>query len=306
MITYGFFNSVSGDRVYNADQMSEYFKGLVSDGVFADVGDGLQVISSGGMAVQVKPGRAIVGGKWIENDANYPLTISAASSTLNRITAVIVKLDTENRLIEITTKDGTPAATPTAPTIADGELCLALVYVAKKAASITQANITDTRAGEDCGWVTGLIKQVDTSSLFIQWAHAYQEFYNNFVSWFETLTETLQVNTYIEEYKKAVSGPVSDILEIALDMAGYNWEASDVIEVYVNGLAAVEGGDYTITNGTVYLNTGIQSTSDNNTVFIRAIKSKIGNPPSGGNTFGPLSITENDTVNSSFTLSDPE
>lgn len=30
-VTYGFFNSVNGDRKYNADQMSSYFEGLVTD-----------------------------------------------------------------------------------------------------------------------------------------------------------------------------------------------------------------------------------------------------------------------------------
>lgn len=32
-ITCGFFDSVSGDRTYDADQMSTYFEGLISDGV---------------------------------------------------------------------------------------------------------------------------------------------------------------------------------------------------------------------------------------------------------------------------------
>ena len=32
-VSYGFFNSISGDRSYNADQMSAYFEGLVLDGL---------------------------------------------------------------------------------------------------------------------------------------------------------------------------------------------------------------------------------------------------------------------------------
>ena len=34
MIKTGFFNSINGDRGYNADDMSDYFKGLLTDGVF--------------------------------------------------------------------------------------------------------------------------------------------------------------------------------------------------------------------------------------------------------------------------------
>ena len=68
-ITYGFFNSMGGDRTYNADQMSEYFSGLISDGVFENVGDALQVIPGDGMTAKVKTGRAIIKCKWLENDA---------------------------------------------------------------------------------------------------------------------------------------------------------------------------------------------------------------------------------------------
>ena len=34
MIKTGFFNSINSDRGYNADDISDYFKGLITDGVF--------------------------------------------------------------------------------------------------------------------------------------------------------------------------------------------------------------------------------------------------------------------------------
>ena len=36
MIECGFFNSIDGDRKYNAEQMSNPYKRIVSDGVFAE------------------------------------------------------------------------------------------------------------------------------------------------------------------------------------------------------------------------------------------------------------------------------
>ena len=47
-ITYGFFNAIKQsdgtyDRMYNADQMSTYFEGLISDGIYESVDDGMQV-----------------------------------------------------------------------------------------------------------------------------------------------------------------------------------------------------------------------------------------------------------------------
>ena len=67
-VTYGFFDSVNGDRKYNAEQMSDYFKGIVTEGVFQHVDNGLQVIAGTGMTVKVKTGRAIIQNRWVEND----------------------------------------------------------------------------------------------------------------------------------------------------------------------------------------------------------------------------------------------
>ena len=68
-ITFGFFNSSNGDRKYNADQMSEYFDGLVSNGVYENVGGALQVLASQNMEVNVQTGRAIINSKWVKNAA---------------------------------------------------------------------------------------------------------------------------------------------------------------------------------------------------------------------------------------------
>ena len=37
MIRYGFFNSESGDRVYNADDFSNFFEGVIGDGIFKKI-----------------------------------------------------------------------------------------------------------------------------------------------------------------------------------------------------------------------------------------------------------------------------
>ena len=137
-ITYGYFNSVNGDRKYNADQMSQYFKGLISNGVYANIGGAMAVIADGqSMTVNVSAGRAVIDCKWIENDAAFPLTISQAHATLPRYTAVVIQLDAINRLIRITTKDGTPASTPTQPSIDTAtELCLAMILVPAASSTI--------------------------------------------------------------------------------------------------------------------------------------------------------------------------
>lgn len=264
-ITYGFFNSLNGDRVYNADQMSTYFKGLIGQGVFEDVGGALQVLANSGMTVQVQTGRAIVGPnlKWLENDAPFDVTINTSHVTLNRYTAVVVQCDATNRTISIITVDGTPATNPTKPAITNTttiqQICLAYVYVKAGATTITQANITDTRANTNvCGWITGLIDQVNTSTLFNQWQTAYEEFYaqmeawevqqkNAFDAWFETLTDELQIGAYVKAFSKTATIPTEPSGQsLPLDIPNYTYDNTDVFLVYINGLMAEAGTDYNI------------------------------------------------------------
>ncbi len=283
-LTYGYFNSVNGDRTYNADQMSEYFDGLVSNGVYESVGGALQVTAASGMTVNVATGRGIINCKWVKNDAVLTLDITQAHAVLNRYTAVVMRLDIVNRLITITTKDGANASNPVKPTMQnDGtmiELCLAYIYVAAAVTSITQANIEDMRASNLCGWVTGLIEQVDTSQLFLQWQTAYENYYNEmtaeFNDWFSTLTSQLQVNTYIQKfYKRQVLNTNSSNI-IPMDMTGYTYDESDIISIYINGLYAAPDIDYYIdTSGSVpqlHPNASAAGTE----ILIVVLKSKIG------------------------------
>ena len=284
-ITYGFFNSVQGDRTYDADQMSEYFNGLVSDGVYENVGGALQVTAiSSGMAVQVLTGRGIINCKWLKNDSVLTLDITAAHAVLNRYTAVVLRLDVVNRLMTITTKDGANATDPVKPTMQNDstmvELCLAYIYVGAGVGSISQADITDMRGTNLCGWVTGLIDQVDTSQLFLQYQTAFENYYNEMTSefntWFESLTEQLNVNTYIQKfYKRTVlASGTSNI--IPMDMTGYTYDSSDIISIYINGLYAAPDVDYYLdTSGSVpqlHPNASAAGTE----VLIVVLKSKIG------------------------------
>ena len=287
-ITYGFFNSLNGDRKYDADQMSEYFDGLVSNGVYENVGGALQVLASENMEVNVSTGRAIINSKWLKNDAVLTLNISQSHPTLDRYTAVVARLDITNRLMTITTKDGTPASEPLKPTMQNDslavELCLAYILVKAAATSISQVYIEDMRSSNLCGWVTGLIEQVDTSTLFLQYQTAYEEYYSNmtaaFDNWFSSLTEQLNVNTYIQRFTKSVtigtsSFPPYDVTtnEIELDMEGYIYDSTDIFHVYVNGL---NENNYIFE---VYQNVPwitIPADADGTKVFIEVLKSKVG------------------------------
>lgn len=281
-LTYGFFNSSNGDRKYNADQMSEYFDGLVSNGVYENVGDALLVTASEDLTVNVGTGRAIINCKWVKNSAALGIVLEQAHPTYNRYDAIVVRLNYTNRNFEITYKKGTAASSPEKPTMQRDatmyEICLAYVYIAAAATSISQADITDMRASSICGWVTGLIDQVDTSTLFLQYQTAYENYYaemtEEFDDWFSTLTDELNVNTYIKCYKKEFTFSTTGSQAIPLDMTGYNYAFSDIINVYINGLLAKAGTDYVFDS--VNLTITPTATASGTEVIIEVLKSKIG------------------------------
>lgn len=196
-VTSGFFNSINGDRKCNARQIGMYLGKIIRSGVFSNPSTNLQVTAAGGMAVQVWPGRGMANCHWMDNDSMYTVILDDADLILDRIDAVVMRLDESDdaREVCIAVKKGAPASSPQAPAMERTEkveeYCLAQIYVPKikddGTQEIIQANITDTRADtEVCGWVTSLIDQVDTHTLFLQWQDAYQRYYDKSTAEFET------------------------------------------------------------------------------------------------------------------------
>lgn len=315
-VTYGFFNSVSGDRLYNADQMSSYFEGLVSSGVFENVGDRLQVTAGADMSVNVGTGRAIINSKWVKNDAALNLAITAADVQKNRIDAIAIRFDATARTVSIVVKEGTAttgaASPPSRATGADVyELFLAYVSVPKSTTVITQDLITDLRWSANCGWVTGLIKQVTTSDLYDQWAAAYNAYYQEstaafdayfaqkkaqYETWFASLTEQLNVDTTLHQYQNTVtvSGTTTTV---TVGIEDYD-SAADLMMAYSNGILLVNGIDYTIsgTGATAQILLANPLTGANDVTFV-VIKSVIGEGSSGGATAALAQAVTNSAPN---------
>lgn len=192
---YGFFNSVNGDRTYNAQQMSSIFEGLITDGVYESVGNKMAVQPNSGMTLQIASGRGWFAKHWVNNSTDYLFTLEAADVTLNRYAAICIKVDeTDNvRSAEPYVKYSDYATSPVKPVMTRSETikeyCLAYVYIKAGATAITAADIEDTRGNNElCGWVTGLIEQLSTTTLFSQWEAI-------FTDWFYNLTDLINENT---------------------------------------------------------------------------------------------------------------
>lgn len=259
MIECGFFDSVDKDRLYRADEMSRPYELLVSNGVFATpegtASSYLQVYEHDGMDIVVNPGRGIFKDKWLINNSDLLLTVDTSEVTLTRIDSVIVKIDTSEsvRLGTIEIKKGTPASSPVAPTMERTldvhEYRLANITVGPQVTEITQKNITDMRGSAECPWVTSLIQQVDTSTLLAQWQDAYQTYYADskeaFDNWFQEIKDSAGTLTLIRMYSGYHETTEDEQTVIPIDIEQFN-NALDILQVYINGLLAVEGVDYSI------------------------------------------------------------
>lgn len=245
-VTYGFFDSVTGDRRYTADDISNYFLKLISNGVFATPSNAMQVQAGTGMTVNVSAGWGFINCKWINNSTAYPLTLDSSSLSQNRIDRIVLKLDTSimSRCITIEVKKGENAANPVPPALTRSgdiyELSLAQIYVAAEATAISQADITDERPDTSvCGFVTGLINQIDTTNLFAQFTAAFE-------TWFDNVKSELVAATLVQAIRATyiVNDPQTTDIDVSLLIPQYNY-ALDILNVYVNGIKLIKDRDYT-------------------------------------------------------------
>ena len=102
-ILTGYFNSLNGDRKYNAETMSMYFSGLFTRGVLQNYKDKFVVKSKGGMKIEVPTGKAYFSdGKWIENTAPIIFNLDPSDVVLNRIDSIVLRKD-KNETVRNTT-----------------------------------------------------------------------------------------------------------------------------------------------------------------------------------------------------------
>lgn len=235
---FGFYNSLNGDRKYDAIQFGQLFDGIINDGVFMSIGGKLMVTASEGMSIAVATGRAWFDSTWSFNDSIMVLDLDDAEVILNRIDAVVLEVnaDDASRTNSIKIIKGTPATEPLAPELTDtGKLHqhpLAYVYVAANATEITQSNITNKVGTSDCPFVTGILETMDIDDLIAQWGTEWDEFMNateteaaNFMS-----TEQAEFLAWFNDMKDQLSEDAAGNLEMEIDVV------SDLIAILASGM----------------------------------------------------------------------
>ena len=216
---FRFFDSIDGEdeRYYTADEFAEYFRQLVSSGIF-NGGTNLQVVCDGtNMDVSILSGYAWLEGYLYKIDTEpLILTLDAANPALDRIDRVVIRLDKrlEHRYVKAFILKGEPAEEPTAPKLTRDEniyeISLAQIRVIAGKSFIEEMEITDERFdGSVCGLVNSLIK-VDIDHLIRQLEGEWQEWFDNIEK------ETYTTNTDFVPVKKTAQQLIREVANLKL------------------------------------------------------------------------------------------
>lgn len=252
MIKSYFFDAVQSggvyDRVYSSGDFSDYLDLLVGNGVFANPASNLQVSASSGMDVVVRAGSGWIDGRKIKNTADYTLTVDSSDVLLNRIDRVIFYVDYDAREMGIELLKGVSAVNAVAPSLTRTEqryeMCLAEITINKQVTAISASMIRDTRADSSlCGYVAGLIDQIDATGLFDQFQAAFDE-------WFSDVQNSYQSRLLQKLVHRRVTTAESESTFNVVNYISSYAPSTDILEVYIEGLH-LSPADYTLSSSGV-------------------------------------------------------
>lgn len=253
-VSSGFFNSLNGDRKYNAAQMSAIFDGLIIDGVFASIGTAFAVKAAGGLTVNVGIGKAWFDHTWTVNDSILPMTAPEAEVLLDRIDAVVLEVNGMESIRENTIKfvKGNPSSAPSRPILTNEgnvhQYPLCYIYRKYGTAVINQADITPMVGTESTPFVTGILQTISLDELVGKWQDELDRFTDarsqevddwiaqeesDFTAWFNKMKADLQQEqtvldqwiaseqadflAWYNQMKDQLSGDVAGNLQLEID-----------------------------------------------------------------------------------------
>lgn len=224
--TFGFYDSIDHDRLYNAEQFAAMFDGVINDGVFEHVGDKFIVKPLTGMQITVGSGRAWFDRTWNYNDTELPLIVEASDLMLNRYDAVVIETDhtTSARLNQIKIIKGELATNPVKPTLTNnylvGQHALAYIYVRKGTSVISAADIENVVGRTGCPFVTSILEVTNIDDLWDQWRGQWNRWYEN-----ETTTDEADWDQWWETKQQEFIDWFSTIRDLFKDTAAETLEA---------------------------------------------------------------------------------
>jgi len=158
-LTFGFFNSATGDRrLYSAADFARRFSLYFTSGVFRGTGLDLRVATGTGMTLNVGAGAAHLNGYYCETITGEVVPVTPASGA-NRIDRMVLRLDLDStsRNVTLVMKQGGASAPALTRTSTMWEISLAKITVRTGITTVSSADITDERGDMSvCGYVSSM------------------------------------------------------------------------------------------------------------------------------------------------------
>jgi hypothetical protein len=169
-----FFNSVNGDRQYDAEQFAEYFRQFLTSGLYHKNNQpSLKVRQGTGLQTILESGSAFIEGYMYRNTDDIVFTHDAADVTNPRIDRIILRLDrsANARYIKAFVKKGVPSSNPQPPTLQRDSIVyeISLAQVRINAGATTISSITDERLNPDVAGLVSSLITVPTDIFQQQW-----------------------------------------------------------------------------------------------------------------------------------------
>lgn len=181
-VTYGFYNSVIGDRKYNAKDFGMLFDGLITDGVFSTIGEGLIVSHVSGNDVRVGTGKCWFNHTWTWVHEPFSLTCDNAEEHLNRYDAIIVEVNASEdiRVNTIQCVKGTPATNAQYPTLVHNtdinQYPLCYIYRPAGSSAIDPKNIKNMVGTDETPVVAASVPTIKVENFVNQWNAQFETF----------------------------------------------------------------------------------------------------------------------------------
>ncbi len=266
-LTFGFYNSIEGDRKYDAIQFGRIFDGIITDGVYATYEKGMVVKASYNAGeVIIQPGRAWFNHTWNYNDADFVMEAPAPEVLLDRIDALVLDINEEHDVREnsFAWVKGTPSSNPVRPTLTNNTTHhqYPLCYVRRYAETtmIYTKDITNMVGTSECPFVTGVLEGIDIDAWINQWDNEFHTWedatkvsfegwmvsqQNVYTVWYNTIKDQMESDlTDFDAWFESIRGIIDE-------------EAATHLQAEIDSLAAMlpAGSHITVTttNTELYL-----------------------------------------------------
>ena len=255
MITSGFYDSVNGDRKYNAEQLSAIFNGIINDGVLMKFEEAFSVRADSGNRVTVGKGRAWFNSTWINNDASLSIPIPALpGSGLHVVDVLVLEV---NRGADVraaaakfaeqyVSSDASLTEGSAIEQAIDSKLIntatlhqypIAAIY--RKVGTtddVTQADITNFVGTSHCPYVTGILEVVDIDDMVAQWGDQFMQWFNSIKANLESAGDLSKLASDVASLQNG-STPAGDATKLG-GKAASEYALASAVTAITNGTTA--------------------------------------------------------------------